>query len=74
MTIASKSTRFFLLLGAVSIGATGYKYILGSRPVLNGVASERSATAAAALARARSRLETQQSGSPLGRGGWNTAR
>ena len=31
MTIASKSTRFFLLLGAVSIGATGYKYILGSR-------------------------------------------
>ena len=31
MTIASKSTRFFLLLGAVSIGATGFKYIQGSR-------------------------------------------
>ena len=31
MTIVSKATRFFLLLGAVSIGATGIKYITGSR-------------------------------------------
>ena len=31
MTIVSKVTRFFLLLGAVSIGATGFKYIQGSR-------------------------------------------
>ena len=31
MTIVSKVTRFFLLLGAVSIGATGFKYITGSR-------------------------------------------
>ena len=31
MTIASKSTRFFLLLGAVRIGATGFKYLQGSR-------------------------------------------
>ena len=96
MTIVSKVTRFFLLLGAVSIGATGFKYLQGSRnstlatgplgaifepEIFKGytyggatVASERSATAAAALARARSRLETQQFGSPLGRGGWNTAR
>ena len=31
MTIVSKVTRFFLLLGAVSIGATGFKYLQGSR-------------------------------------------
>ena len=31
MTVTSKLTRFFLLLGAVSIGATGVKYIIGSR-------------------------------------------
>ena len=31
MAIVSKVTRFFLLLGAVSIGATGFKYIQGSR-------------------------------------------